>query len=102
MRTAETHPTPQRVVDAIQVVAAWLREIEAAEAVISPQGGAAFHPTRKADELLAGWQSDVNMLEDKLFHYGIHMAGCNTHDGGVCNCGWADTLGDLIGRRRIV
>ena len=58
MKSVETHLTPPHVVDAIQTVAAWLREIDAAEALISPAGGAAFHPTRKADELLAGWQQD--------------------------------------------
>ena len=62
MKTATTHPTPPPVVDAIHVVAAWLREIGAAEAVIAPEGGAAFHPTRKAEEVLAAWQADRTAL----------------------------------------
>lgn len=57
MKSVETHPTPQRVVDAIHVVASWVREINAAEAVIAPTGGAAFHAVRQADELLAGWEA---------------------------------------------
>lgn len=62
MKSATTHPTPQSVVDAIHVVASYLREIEAAEAVIAPTGGAAFHPVRKADELLQAWQADRTAL----------------------------------------
>lgn len=50
--------TPQSVVDAIHVVARYLREIEAAEAVIAPSGGVAFHPTRKSDELLSAWGAE--------------------------------------------
>lgn len=56
MKSVITHPTPQRVVDACHVVAAWLREIEAAEALISPTGGAAFHGERMADRYLNGWE----------------------------------------------
>lgn len=56
MKSVTTHPTPQRVIDAIQVVAVWLREIDAPEALISPQGGASFHAERQADRLLAGWE----------------------------------------------
>ena len=55
MKSVTTHPTPQPVVDAIQVVAAWLRVIEAVEALVSPEGGAAFHGERLADRFLSGW-----------------------------------------------
>jgi hypothetical protein len=70
MQSATTHPTPQHVVDAIHAVAAHLREIGAAEAVIAPAGGAAFHPVRKADELLQAWQEEhdavLSILDDAL------------------------------------
>lgn len=51
MKSVITHPTPQHVVDAIHVVAAWLREIESPEALISPQGGASFHADRQMERL---------------------------------------------------
>jgi hypothetical protein len=53
----ETLELAEVIRDAIQVIAAWLREIDAAEAVVSPSGGAAFHARRKSDELLAGWEA---------------------------------------------
>lgn len=58
--------TPQRVVDAIQVVAAYLRDIEAAEAVIAPTGGASFHPERMGDRLLNGWGEERERLRAAL------------------------------------
>jgi len=54
--------TPQPVVDALQIIAAYLRGSGHAEAVVSPTGGASFHLTRKAEELLAGWQKDRDAL----------------------------------------
>lgn len=63
MKSAETHPTPQRVIDAIQVLAAWAREIEAAEILVSPQGGAGFHAERQADVLLKAWEAEIRALE---------------------------------------
>lgn len=62
MKSAEAHPTPQHVVDAIHIVAKWAREIEAAEVVVSPAGGAAFHPERIADKLLTAWIEERGML----------------------------------------
>lgn len=66
MQSATIHPTPQSVVDAIQVVAKYLREIEAAEAVISPTGGASFHPERHADALLGGWAETRAVLAELI------------------------------------
>jgi hypothetical protein len=62
MKSVMTHPTPQRVLDAITIVAAWLREIDAVEALIAPTGGAAFHGERQADQLLDGWLEAENEL----------------------------------------
>lgn len=42
MKSAETHPTPPNVVQAINTVAGWLRTIESAECRIAPTGGATF------------------------------------------------------------
>jgi hypothetical protein len=58
MKSATIRPTPQYVVDAILVLAKWAREIDAAEIVVSPTGGAAFHLERVADRLLAGWEEE--------------------------------------------
>lgn len=82
MKPATTHPTPQRVVDAIQVVAAYLREIDAAEALISPEGGAAFHGERVADRLLAGWGAAEARLElaERIVHIAKFWAA---HDAGL-------------------
>lgn len=66
MKSATIRPTPQYVVDAIQVLAKWAREIDAAEIVVAPTGGAAFHPERQADRLLAGWKEDRDALEQLL------------------------------------
>ena len=35
--------TPQRVVDAVHVIAEYLRAMDYTEALVSPQGGVAFH-----------------------------------------------------------
>lgn len=63
MKSAETHPTPQRVIDACHVIAAWLREIDAKEALISPEGGASFHDRRLASEYLDGWQEALSQRD---------------------------------------
>jgi len=63
VKDAEHKPTPQRVLDAIAVVAAWAREIEAAEIIVSPQGGASFHPERQAERLLDGWQDALSQRD---------------------------------------
>lgn len=63
MKSATTHPTPQRVIDACHVIGDWLREIGAAEALVSPEGGAAFHDRRLATEYLDGWQDALNQRD---------------------------------------
>ena len=54
--------TPQHVVDALGVIAAHLREAGLAECEVSPAGGAAFRLTRRADELLAAWQAERDVM----------------------------------------
>jgi hypothetical protein len=56
MRSCLTHPTPQAVLDAAHTIAAWLREIEAAEALVAPSGGVAFHATHHTADALDGWE----------------------------------------------
>lgn len=50
MKSAQTHPTPQHVYEAIQVVAGWCQEIDAVEVLVAPTGGAAFHAERYFDQ----------------------------------------------------
>lgn len=82
--------TPQSVVDAIHVVARYLREIEAAEAVIAPAGGASFHPMRKSDELLSAWDAERKAflkialaawrLSDEISEFGHVVTDTDTLD----------------------
>ena len=45
-------PTPQFVIDAIQCIAAYLRNTGKAECIISPNGGASFEIKTKWDRLV--------------------------------------------------
>lgn len=51
MKSAETHPTPPHVMEAINTVASWLQEIEAAEVHIRPNGGAAYQLETHTDRV---------------------------------------------------
>lgn len=96
MKPATTHPTPQRVVDAIQVVAAWLREIEAVEALVSPEGGASFHGERAADRLLAGWgEAEARLAELERDNKLLREIVADTTQMGVLA---AQVLGEAMGR----
>lgn len=50
VKSVQTHPTPQHVYEAIQIVAGWCQEIGAVEVLVAPTGGAAFHAERYFDQ----------------------------------------------------
>lgn len=117
MKSVQTHPTPQHVYEAIQVVAGWCQEIGAVEVLVAPTGGAAFHAERYFDQfsracaeierleaerdqllsLLASFRAAHAALRAAQNKYSLHQNTENFEALHAAEQAYAAALGRLVG-----